>query len=205
MGNAVSPCFKQTSSKFSVKLVFWEGTTRLLTGKHVAGEIMFEFPDRMVCHADSFFIGRPVPALAIDDELVPAQTYFVLPIDLFACTVLSASSLSAFSSSPKPGPIKFNDCPFEYIKGSNGRVLIKVMPDFITNLIISGKELGGICSSPSSGFLCSTPELQKHYEQLVGCRGQVWSPKLETISEHKLRYSPCRFIGLEWKKKLEEI
>ena len=201
MGNAVSPCFKQ-SSKSSVKLVFWEGTTRILTGKHLAGEIMFEFPDRMVCHADSFFIGRVVPALAIDDELIPAQTYFVLPIDLFACNVLSASSLSAFTWSPKPSPIKFSECPFEYIKGSNGRVMIKVMPEFITKLITTGKEDG--CSSPNNSFLCSTPELQKHYEQLVGSKGQVWSPKLETISEYKLRYSPCRFIGLEWREKEEK-
>lgn len=80
--------------------------------------------------------------------------------------------------------------------------MIKVMPEFITKLITTGKE--GECSSPSNGFLCSTPELQKHYEQLVGSKGQVWSPKLETISEYKLRYSPCRFIGLEWRKKEEE-
>ncbi|KAE9462142.1 hypothetical protein C3L33_05934, partial [Rhododendron williamsianum] len=31
----------------------------------------------------------------------------------------------------------------------------------------------------------STPELKKHYDQLVGSRDQVWSPKLETIAEYK--------------------
>ncbi|KAF7815660.1 DUF4228 domain protein [Senna tora] len=135
MGNAIgAPCCFQVqnpnfnhSSSLLVKLVFWEGTTRTLRGqKHIAGEIMFEFPDMMVCHADSFFIGHPVPALGIDDHLMPGQTYFVLPIDRFACNVLTASSLAALASCPNNrSPIKFGQCPFEYIKGSNGRALIK--------------------------------------------------------------------------------
>ncbi|XWS73660.1 hypothetical protein CRYUN_Cryun02cG0147800 [Craigia yunnanensis] len=161
---------------------------------------MFEFPDKMVCHADSFFIGHPIPALAIDDDLMPGQTYFVLPLDRFACNVLSASSLAALNSSPKPAPINFGQCPFEYVKGSNGRVLIKVVPEFITRLINHRSKEEGIGSSGNS-FLCSTPELKKHYDMLVGSKEQVWSPKLETISEYKIRFSPCRFIGLEWKQK----
>ncbi|KAI4305931.1 hypothetical protein L6164_029257 [Bauhinia variegata] len=201
MGNAaLTPCFQQRSnpsSSSTVKLIFWEGTTRSLEGNHIAGEIMFEFPDKMVCHADSFFIGHPIPALAIDDELMPGQTYFVLPIDRFACNVLSASWIASLGSCPKKSPVKFGDCPFEYLKGDNGRVLIKLSPEFIIKLI--NKESSG-CPG-GNNFLCSTPELQKHYEQLVRSKGQVWSPKLETISEHKVRFSPCRFIGLEWKER----
>ncbi|XP_022728740.1 uncharacterized protein LOC111284291 [Durio zibethinus] len=200
MGNSISPCF-QRNPRSLVKLIFWEGNTRILTGKHMAGEVMFEFPDRMVCHADSFFIGHPIPALAIDDYLMPGQTYFVLPLDRFACNVFSASSLAALNSSPKPAPINFGQCPFEYIKGSNGRVLIKVMPEFITRLISHGSKEEGSIGSPGNSFLCSTPELKKHYEMLVGSKEQVWSPKLETISEYKIRFSPCRFIGLQWKQK----
>ncbi|XP_031251500.1 uncharacterized protein LOC116109427 [Pistacia vera] len=210
MGNAISPCFQQNSLKASVKLIFWEGDTRILKGKHIAGEIMFESPDKMVCHADSFFIGHPLPALAIDDELTPGQTYFVLPIDRFACNVLSASSLAAFSSSSSSSTtspkrvspvINFDhQCrPFEYIKAENGRVLIKVVPEFITRLIQRGKQLDHEDGS-ASPLLCSTPELKKQYDLLVGSRDQVWSPKLEPISEHKIRFSPCRFIGLEWKQ-----
>ncbi|KAF5471128.1 hypothetical protein F2P56_011591 [Juglans regia] len=209
MGNAVSQCFGGNHSP-PVKLIFWEGTTRILRGKHIAGEIMFEFPDKMVCHSDSFFIGHRVPALAIDDELQSGQTYLVLPIDTFACDhVISASSLAALGSSPKNSPINFGDCrrPFEYVKGADGRVLIKVVPEFITRLITRGKDVGSSNISPgpsnNNGILCSTPELQKHYEQLVGTsKEQVWSPKLETIAEHKnIRFSPCRFIGFEWKQK----
>ncbi|KAG6792982.1 hypothetical protein POTOM_002149 [Populus tomentosa] len=204
MGNAVSPCFHQSSRASFVKLIFWEGTTRILTGssKHIAGEIMFENPDMMICHADSFFIGHPVPSLAIDDELMPGQTYFVLPLDRFAFNVLSASSLAAFSSSPKRTPINFGESPFQYIKGADGRVLIKVVPEFITRLVNKGGDQDQTGSAaPPNSFLCSTPELKKHYEQLVGSKEQTWSPKLDTISEYKIRYSPCRFIGLEWKQK----
>ncbi|EXC11223.1 hypothetical protein L484_000776 [Morus notabilis] len=206
MGNAaMAPaCFKPSPNS-TVKLIFFDGTTRILTRKkHIAGEIMFEFPDRMVCPADSFFIGHPVPALGIHDELLPGHTYFVLPIDRFACGVLSAASLAAFKNKANTGPINFGDSPFEYLRGSNGRVLIKVSPEFITRLITRGNEIGSN-GSPSNncGFLCSTPELQKHYEQLVGSKDQIWSPKLETISEHKIRFSPCRFI--EWKIKEKDI
>lgn len=217
MGNTlVVSCFHQNPTSLpSCKLIFWEGTTTILKGNHIAREILFEFPDKIICHADSFFIGHPVPALSIDEELIIGQTYFVLPIDLFANNnVLSTSSISALGSSSSPNnkrvSINFGDCPFEYLKGANGRVLIKVVPEFITKLISNAcsgnKEMLGCDSNSTSpsykAFLCSTPELQKHYEQLVGSKEQVWSPKLETISEQKLRCSPCRFLGLEyWKQK----
>lgn len=202
MGNAsITLCFNHNTNSSSsiVKLIFWEGTSRSLKGKHIAGEIMFEFPEMMVCHADSFFIGHPIPVLSIDDELMLGQTYFVLPIDRFAIDTLSVSSISAFGSCPNKSPIKFGKCPFEYLKGSNGRVVIKVMPEFITGLIYGDKEMNNNGTSYSNGFLCSTPELKKHYEALVKSKDQVWSPKLETITEYKVRFSPCRFI--EWKEK----
>ncbi|GAV62109.1 DUF4228 domain-containing protein [Cephalotus follicularis] len=204
MGNAMSPCFQQNSiHNYSVKLIFYGGTTKIIKGKHIAGQIMFESPESMVCHADSFFIGHPIPILAIDDLLMPGQTYFVLPTHCFASNVLSASSFTALRSSPKLTPINFGDCPFQYLKGVNGRVLIKVVPEFITRLISRGRERDD--DGSSSSFLCSTPELKKHYDQLVGSKDQVWSPKLETISEYKIRFSPCRFIGLQWKHKENHV
>ncbi|KAF2291962.1 hypothetical protein GH714_042304 [Hevea brasiliensis] len=156
---------------------------------------MFDNPDKIVCHADSFFIGHPLPALDINDELRPGQTYFVFPIDRISCNhVLSAASLAALtsSSSPRPAPINFGEYdPFQYVKGANGRILIKVVPEFIIRLLNRGKEEeNGGSASPGNNngnsFLCSTPELKKHYEQLVGSREQTWSPKLETISECKI-------------------
>lgn len=172
---------------------------------------MFEFPDTMVCHADSFFIGHPIPSLSLDDDLNPGQAYFVLPVNSFSsCKTLSVSSLLSLGSHHQNGKnsnFKFGEsCPFEYLKDASGRVLIKVMPEFITRLINGGNKGGGGggCCSVDSGnnnFLCSTPELKKHYQQLVRSKDQVWMPKLETISEYKARFSPGRFIGLERKQK----
>ncbi|KAI3797842.1 hypothetical protein L1987_33106 [Smallanthus sonchifolius] len=205
MGNAMAACCLTSESSF-VKVIYWEGNTRTLTGKRwIAGEIMIEFPDSMVCNADCFFIGHPIPALTIDDQLKPGQTYFVLPLDIFSSKTLSASSISALvGHTPKRTAINFKECPFEYLKGSNGRVLIKVSPEFMARILTrrGGQENESISGDATKGFLCSTPELKKVYEQLVGSKDQTWSPKLETISEHnKIRYSPYRLIGLEWKDK----
>ncbi|KAL0459134.1 UNVERIFIED_CONTAM: hypothetical protein Slati_0540600 [Sesamum latifolium] len=138
-------------------------------------------------------------------------------LDCFTSTVLSASSLATLGSAGGPnnnkrvGPVSFKECPFEYLRGSDGRVAIRVVPEFITRLISRNDDhddddnkeniISDGCGNGGNRFLCSTPELQKHYNQLVGCRDQNWSPKLETISEYKIRFSPCRFIGLEWKQK----
>uniref|UniRef100_A0A7N0THF5 Uncharacterized protein n=1 Tax=Kalanchoe fedtschenkoi TaxID=63787 RepID=A0A7N0THF5_KALFE len=205
-------CFKpgiNPKASGSAKIVFYDGTSRILKGsEHVAGEIMFEFPDHMVCNADSFFIGHPIPALPISAKLERHSLYLVLPIDKFANRILSTSSLSLLqspASCTKHHPIKFGQQnPFEFVKGSNGRTLIKVVPEFIVGLItLASKEggdgnRGGGGGADGGGFLCSTPELKKQYEQLVG-KEMTWSPKLETISEYRIRFSPCRFI--EWAEK----
>ncbi|WCJ28966.1 hypothetical protein M5689_010633 [Euphorbia peplus] len=210
MGNSlkISPCLKisscsSSSSSSNVKLIFYEGTTTTLTlsgkKKHmIAGEIMFQNPDKILCDSDSFFIGQPLPSLSIDHKISPDHTYFLLPIDKFSPNcVLSASNLSNFSNSP----IKFgNNCPFQHIKADNGRVLIRVSPEFIIGLIMNnnGKENDLI----SANDVCNTPELKKHYDQLVRSKDHTWSPKLHTISEKKIRYSPCRLLNnFEWKQK----
>ncbi|KAF8048203.1 hypothetical protein N665_2610s0001 [Sinapis alba] len=199
-----------------VTLVFFEqGSTKTLcdSKKHVAGEIMFEFPDQIVCHADSFFIGRPVPALAMDDYLLPGQTYFVLPIERFAYRILTTSCLSIFNSNldenvrstNPPTLINFtaplSPPPFEYSKGINGKILIKVSPVFIMSLICKNRNMcskGEVImeSCGESSEICNSPELKKQYDQLVGTREHMWSPKLQTISEHEIRVSPLRFLGI---------
>ena len=178
------------------------------------GNPKYNVPDFEKIVAVAHEAGVPV----VVDNTFGAGGYFVRPIDRCG-GVLSTASLAALGSCPSRSPIKFGQCPFEYLKGSNGRALIKVKPEFIMGLIVEGdqnknkddcKEIvvaNGESShdnvSPSRSFLCSTPELQKHYEQLVRSKDQVWSPKLETISEYKIRFSvsPCSLIGLEWKQK----
>ncbi|KAG2244804.1 hypothetical protein Bca4012_024326 [Brassica carinata] len=196
-----------------VTLVFFEhGSTKTLcdSKKHVAGEIMFEFPDQIVCHADSFFIGRPVPALAMDDYLLPGQTYFVLPIERFAYRILTTSCLSIFNSnldenvrSTNTPELSFtapsSPPPFEYSKGLNGKILIKVSPVFIMSLICKNRKISteeAVIDCGESSEICNSPELKKQYDQLVGTREHIWSPKLQTISEHENRVSPLRFLGI---------
>ncbi|GJW28054.1 hypothetical protein Tco_0044929 [Tanacetum coccineum] len=205
MGNAIGACCIKNEGS-SVKIISWDGKTRTLTGKRLlAGEIMFEFSDSMICHADSLFIGHPIPALAIDDELKLGQTYLVLPLDIFSSKTLSTSSISALvTHTSKRAPVNFKECPFEYIKGSNGRVMIKVSSEFMARVLTrrsgyNDQENVSTSANTTNEFLCSTPELKKQYEQLVGSKDQTWSPNLETILEHnKTRYSPYRLIGLEW-------
>ncbi|KAI3984182.1 hypothetical protein MKX01_011136 [Papaver californicum] len=222
MGNAMALCFyvnykaSTTSSSSLVKLIFWQGKTITFKGKKIAGEIMFEYPEMMVCHANSFYINHIIPALSISDELSAGQTYFILPIDPFAFKVLSISSLSSLALSSSTGnkpkkPINFAECPFQYVRGSDGRMLIRVLPEFIMKLITTSGQDGN-SSVSSSSFLCTTPELKKHYDVMVGSsKERVWSPKLETISECKknlaitTRLSPCRLLGIDVRRSTQRL
>ncbi|KAK8270202.1 hypothetical protein V6Z11_D11G178400 [Gossypium hirsutum] len=106
-----------TNSKPDV-FFFREGNTRTLNEKHIAGEVMFEFVDMMVCHADSFSMVTLSQLYPWTSCLMPGQTYF---------------------SSPKLSPINFGARPFEYIKDANSKVLIKVVPKFIISFIVKIK------------------------------------------------------------------
>lgn len=221
MGNAVGTgCFapphtaeNSSSPSLEVKVILWEGGKRCVRGGksgHVAaGEIMMEFPDSVMCDSDSFFMGHRVPVLSVHDHLVPGHTYFLLPIDRLPCNdVVSPSWLAALATSSSMS-FTLSNSPFEYLKESNGRVLIKVVPDFITSLILNNNANNSNSNNENEKennnglFLCSTPELKKHYEQLVRSKDQLWCPKLETISEYNVRFSlsPCRFIAFQWKQK----
>lgn len=198
MGNGASQCFLLPSPG-TAKLIFWGGATQLLPAQRPAGEIMFKFPDCVICHADSFFIGRPLPILSLEDELLPGNTYFVLPVDRLPCQESTLTAASFASLSPGPRRPVFSGSgqnnTFVYVKGSDGRAVIKVQPEFIINLITEeNTERTSVCRDREE--ICSTPELKKHYAQLVGPRDRPWSPRLETIKErcnkNKLRLSPGR-------------
>jgi PADRE domain len=203
MGNGSSHCFLPTSPG-KAKLIFWGGATQLLPARRPAGEIMFSFPDCVVCHADSFFIGRPLPILALEDELLPGQTYFVLPVDRLSCqdSALTAASFASLSPGPRR-PIfagSGQNNAFAYVKGADGRAVIKVQPEFIINLITEEDTKGmSVCRDREE--ICSTPELKKHYAQLVGPRDRPWSPRLETIKErcnkNKIKLSPARLSPIK--------
>ena len=211
MGNGFSPCSCAPAvhgEEAEARLVFWGGATRLAAAagprSTTAGDVTAAVPDHLVCSGDSFFIGLPIPALPPSEQLLAGRTYFVLPAARFSsCQVLTAASLASLS----PAPTKVSlaggaSSPFEYVTGDDGMALIRVLPEFIEKVITCGGGGGGKskCGAVAPDQLCSTPELRKHYMQLVGTRQQrPWSPGLETISEaRKTRRmtSPVRLIGL---------
>ncbi|XP_042466650.1 uncharacterized protein LOC122049319 [Zingiber officinale] len=195
--------FPNRSRRRLVKLVSWDGPTSLLAAKKqlLAGELMSEFPDRIVCHANSFYIGHPLPVLAAAAELLAGETYFLLPADRFGCSkTLTTASLASLS--PPAAKVSLEEqSPFSYAKGDDGRQVIKVRPEFIAKVIGSTQEENGgrrnrVGDGGGGSSLCSTPELRKHYEQLVGLKCRHWSPTLETITEskHKGRRSCTRLL-----------
>lgn len=211
MGNGLSPCLHlPTTAAAAVKLVYWGGQTRLLVidddGCSTAGDVAAELPaDHVVCPADSFFVGLPIPVMSPGEELLPGRAYFVLPAERFSCfKVLTAATLASLSPAPAKvsiaGP---GQCPFEYVKGDDGGSLIRVLPGFIEKVIScdNGSRRGNKCCgvvASTTTELCSTPELKRHYAQLVGPRNQPWSPMLETISEcekRKILRSPARLLS----------
>jgi hypothetical protein len=205
MGNGLSPCLCPGYARgAAARLVFWGGSSRMADERPsiTAGDVTAELPDQhLVCAADSFFIGLPVPALSPCERLVAGRTYFVLPAARFSCSqALTAATLSKLSpSSAANMPLAGGAAsPFEYVTGSDGAPLIRILPEFIEKVItLCG---GGKCGAAAAEQLCSTPELRKHYMQLVRARAErPWSPGLETISEADKRRrmpSPVRLVGL---------
>ena len=186
----------------AARLVLWGGESRAARHGKLAGQVMLDFAGTVVCRADGFYLGRPAPVLAIEDRLVAGTTYLVLPVERLpqGYDALTAASLAALSYDRAAGG--GSSCiaggpksPFEYVKGGDGRTVIKVTPEFLIGAVTSraglgSKEPGGEDAEAAcaGAALCSTPELRKHYEQLVGAaRGRAWSPRLDTIKERKGR------------------
>lgn len=198
MGNTYTSCLKpKVKENIKATVIFWGGVTRILNDSQPAGKLMFEFPDRLVCNANSFFIGKHIPVLSIGDDLVIGETYFVIPADLLSSSQILTPALIASLWGPKNKPINFGENSFEYVKNANGETMIKVSLEFLIKL---NNGIGGATDMEDGDgelVLCSTPELKKHYNQLVRPTTPIWSPKLETISEKEkkkksLRLSPIR-------------
>lgn len=196
----VCPSRRRRGGRRATQLVLWGGQTRAAEPGRMAGEVMLEHAGRVVCWADGFRLGRPAPVLAIEDRLQAGRTYLVLPVDRLpqGRDTVTAASLAALSydkggaSSSAPSLAGGARSPFEYVKDDDGRTVIKVTQEFIVRTVTGRRPPGGGPGyeegNDGCGALCSTPELRKHYEQLVGAtRGRPWSPRLETINERKRR------------------
>ncbi|XP_052163268.1 uncharacterized protein LOC127780399 [Oryza glaberrima] len=206
------------------RLVLWGGERRAAAAGRMAGEVMMEHAGRLVvCRADGFRLGRAAPVLAIEDRLDAGATYLVLPVDRLpqGRDVVTAASLAALTYDRAAGaagaPLLAGGAksPFEYVKDDGGRTVIKVTEEFIVKAVTGRRPPAGGGGegedAHGAAALCSTPELRKHYEQLVGAaRGRPWSPRLETIKERNGRrrvvdvvvsptgrLSPVRLLGLD--------
>jgi hypothetical protein len=88
--------------------------------------------------------------------------------------------------------------------------VISVTEEFIVRSVTGRRPPNGDRGDDEEcgALICSTPELRKHYDQLVGAaRDRPWSPWLEMIEERKARrmvdvvispstMSPARLLGL---------
>ncbi|KAI4966176.1 hypothetical protein ZWY2020_042143 [Hordeum vulgare] len=180
----------------AARLVLWGGEARAAKRGTQAGQVMLDFagtvvaPRRRVLHQ---------PARAGAGHRGPPRrgtTYLVLPVDRLpqgydAVTAASLAALSYDKAGPAgsiagdPGPVRVRQGR-RRPEGDQGH------PGFLVKAVTarpgceSGAEVDG--EGACGGALCSTPELRKHYEQLVGSgRGRAWSPRLDTIKERKGR------------------
>jgi hypothetical protein len=204
----------------TIQLVRSDGTLQILHKPLCAALIIQEFPQCLVCHSDSFYIGQKTPTLSPNEQLEVGNKYFLLPQHFFQ-SPLSLLSLASLISPPPPpkapptstarlsAPLRSIErasvfCqPFEIQKSdAGGGLRIRVCPEFISKLMEEGRlnaderghSVGGDSADDEPGRLCNTPELQKEYAQLVKCRGQCWRPKLETIKEKEKKINVCKLI-----------
>lgn len=203
----------------SIKVVKSDGLVKIYHKPIDVSELMRQFPKHLVCASDSFYIGQKIPALSEHDQLQLGQKYFLLPKHLFQ-SVLSFVTIASFASSepeqtPSPVPStnsknaflrKAANCePFHIQKSESGCLRIRVSDEFISQLLEEGKlsedEHSQSCESNNKSKVCTTPQLQKDYSQLVGSR--QWKPRLEPIRETRetKRRSRLSSFGIRRSKK----
>lgn len=160
----------------TIKLINSDGVVKIYDRPIQASELMVEFPKHMVCGSDSFYIGQKTPALSEDEALQLGQIYFLLPKQFFQ-SVLSLVTIASFANASRNALLKKAEAcqPFQIQKSSSGSLRIRVSDEFIWQMMEMKED------NESVSRVCTTPQLQKQYSQLVGSRH--WKPKLETIKE----------------------
>ncbi|KAJ4973077.1 hypothetical protein NE237_006251 [Protea cynaroides] len=209
---------EESAEESSIKLIKLDGIVKIYHQPIHVSQLMLEFPKHLVCHSDSFYIGQKIPALSEDDLLKPGHKYFLLPKHLFQ-SVLSFVTIASFASSPCPATNSWSSkqaslkaaaaaasCqPFDIQRTPSGSLQIRVSDAFISKLMEEegktkeeSENENGNPSSKAKGGVCTTPQLQKDYKQLVGSR--QWKPKLDTIRESERRKLISNF-GMKKRKK----
>ncbi|GAV82596.1 DUF4228 domain-containing protein [Cephalotus follicularis] len=200
----------------TIKLIRSDGLVKIYHRPIHVSELMLEYPKHLVCRSDSFYIGQKIPSLSEDDKLQLGHKYFLLPKHCFQSVLsfVTIASFAASSQSQTPSRIpstayrdsrnaflkKAATCqPFDIQKSPSGCPRIRVSDEFISQLMEEAriKEDDVESSSNPKSKVCTTPQLQKDYEQLVVLR--QWKPKLETIKEKEKR--KLSSFGMKRRKK----
>ena len=219
MGSHASCLVAGIYSEKTIQVVCSDGTVRNFHRIVSAGQIMLEFPDYLVCHSDSLYIGQKTLAFSENDQLKVGNKYFVLPNHFFQSPLSFVTLASLISPTVTNGPVSPTArvsaplrsigrevalCqPFQ-IENSNvgGDNRIRLYADFMTKIMDNGKlnsnERGnavvGDFADDGQHGLCNTPELHKDYAQLAKAKGQSWKPELETVRENGRNGVYMRFI-----------
>lgn len=209
----------------TVKLIHSDGLVETYHRPVRASELMAQFPKHLVCRSDSFYICQKIPALSEHDLLQLGHKYFLLPQQFFQ-SVLTFVTIASFVASqkaqgpsPVPVPQDLNSCrnaflrkaagcqPFDIQRTPSGCLRIRVSDEFISQLMEQGRRVEKEASRDSGGDgeqkpisrLCTTPQLERDYSQLV-VLSRRWEPKLEMIRESDKSRSSSSF-GMKRRKK----
>jgi hypothetical protein len=88
MGNHIC-CLTVGNHKETIQLVLSDGTVQILHKPLCVAEIIQEFPQHLVCHSDSFYIGKKTPTLSAKEQLKVGNKYFLLPQTLLSVSLIS--------------------------------------------------------------------------------------------------------------------
>ena len=193
MGSHASCLVTGIYSEKTIQVVCSDGTVRNFHRTVSAGQIMLEFPDYLVCHSDSLYIGQKTLAFSQNDQLKVGSKYFVLPKHFFQFLLSFVTLASLISPIVTNGPVS----PTARVSAplrSIGREVALCQPFQIENSNERGNAVVGDFADDGQRGLCNTPELQKDYVQLVRARGQSWKPELETVRENGRNGVYMRFI-----------
>ncbi|GMI98110.1 hypothetical protein HRI_003480300 [Hibiscus trionum] len=182
----------------TLKVINCDGQVKIYDRPVHVAELLNQFPKHMICRSDSFYIGKKIPPLPMDDELRLGHDYFLLPQQVFQ-SALSFVTIASFTNSRLVKNAAASQ-PFHVEKSESGSLRLRVSDEFIRELMEESKTKDGDEES-CSGRVCTTPQLQKQYALLVGSARHNWKPKLETIKEKKKRRRKILGFGLKRKNK----
>ncbi|KAL0920061.1 hypothetical protein M5K25_009168 [Dendrobium thyrsiflorum] len=161
----------------SVKVIGLDGRVMVYNQGVKAEELMKEHASHLVCRSDSVFIGQKLSALSAADELEMGESYFILPSQFFQSVLSFVTIASSIAKIGGGGVGSFRHLDIH--KTDNGKLQIRISEE-VDQMIEEEEEEEEI---RKDGVLCTTEDMVKEYEKIVGSNAQRWRPKLEVIAE----------------------